>query len=350
MRTFILSTETFIPELLDPVEIVNALYPVEKVGRRVNLLARKMAENIGIERRPFVLDLESLPEKRLKKKENHPARWGERIINRFVDLVGRDSIGFLSISYNISYHIDYLPNLITQIVMKTGLKLDQPPEELPYYGCASGVLSIKNAVSYCKRSGKAAIVFVFDQCSKLAYTPSDSNDPYIKKTMKSNLLFSDGAAGLIIIPENMKPSGSLPEILDIQTGYIPGDGIKMENGAFTLNNSVKNIVPPVVSEKVIKPVLEKHGIDKEDIKEWSIHQGGLAIIDRFKDEEVLGLTEDQIKRSKEFFHRYGNLSSPSCFLTFDSFFNENRERSGDTGMIVGFGAGYYMGSVLYRWE
>jgi predicted naringenin-chalcone synthase len=152
------------------------------------------------------------------------------------------------------------------------------------------------------------------------------------------------------VPENMKPSKPLPEIIEIQTGYIPGDGIRMEEGAFTLKNQVKDIVPPVVSEKVIKPVLKKYSLRKEEIKEWSLHQGGVAIINKFRDDEVLGLTEDQIRRSKEFFHKYGNLSSPSCFLTFDSFFNEKREKSGDTGMIVGFGAGYYMGSVLYRWD
>ncbi|SNZ07776.1 Predicted naringenin-chalcone synthase [Persephonella hydrogeniphila] len=350
MRVFILSTQVLIPELLDPVEIADAFYPVDKVGRKINLLAKKMVDTIGIEKRPFVLDLKNLPEKRLRSEEDHPLYWGEKIINNFVEIVGRDSIGFLSMSYNISYHTDYLPNLITQIVLKTGLKLDRPPEELPYYGCASGVISIKNAVSYCRTHGKAAVVFVFDQCSNLAYIPTGTDDPYIKKTMKSNLLFSDGAAGLLIIPESMKPSRSLPEIIEVQTGYTPGDGIKMENGAFLLRNQVKDIVPPVVSEKVIKPVLEKHNLRKEDIKEWSIHQGGLAIINKLKDEEILGLSESQIKRSKELFHKYGNLSSPSCFLTFDSFFNEKKNKSGDKGMIVGFGAGYYMASALYVWS
>ncbi|WP_457625569.1 3-oxoacyl-[acyl-carrier-protein] synthase III C-terminal domain-containing protein [Persephonella sp.] len=350
MRVFILSTKVFLPQLVDPFEIANAFYPADRVGKKVNLLARKMVETIGIEKRPFVLDLEKLPEKKLKKEEDHPLYWGEKVIGSFIDLVGRENIGFLSMSYNISYHTDYLPNLITQIVLRTGLNLDRPPEELPYYGCASGVISIKNAVSYCKTHGKAAVVFVFDQCSNLAYIPSGSDDPYIKKTIKSNLLFSDGAAGLLIIPESMKPSKTLPEIIDVRTGYTPGDGIKMENGAFILQNQVKDIVPPVVSEKVIKPVLEKHGFKKEDIQEWSIHQGGIAIIDKFKEDDILGLSEEQIARSKELFHRYGNLSSPSCFLTFDSFFNEEKEKSGDAGMIVGFGAGYYMASALYVWS
>ncbi|WP_457644155.1 3-oxoacyl-[acyl-carrier-protein] synthase III C-terminal domain-containing protein [Persephonella sp.] len=350
MSVYILSSEVYLPDLLDPIDIVNAIYPITRVGKKVNSLARRMAENVGIERRPFVLDLEKLPDKKLKNPEDHPVSWCEKIVARFINIVGRDSIGFLSVSYNISYHTDYLPNLVTQVVLNTGLQLDHPPEELPFYGCASGILSVKNAVSYCKRYRKAAVVLIFDQCSKLAYIPSDSEDPYLKKTMKSNLLFSDGIAGLIIIPEEMKTSGILPEILSVQVDYLPGDGIKMENGAFTLSNDVKNIIPPVVSKKVIKPVLEKYRVDKEDINEWSIHQGGLAIIDRFKDEEVLGLSENQIRSSKEFFRKYGNLSSPSCFLTFDHFFKKRGGGSGDLGMIVGFGAGYYMGSVLYRWD
>ncbi|WP_457642485.1 3-oxoacyl-[acyl-carrier-protein] synthase III C-terminal domain-containing protein [Persephonella sp.] len=350
MKIFIASTMTLIPDLIDPEVIVDAFYPEEKVGSRVNLLAKRMAQNIGIKKRPFVLDLDSLPEKKLRENKDHPVLWGERIINHFVDLVGKENIGFFSMSYNISYHIDYLPNLATQIVLKTGLNLDMPPEELPYYGCASGVLSIKNAVSYCKNHRKAAVVFVFDQCSKLAYIPSDRNDPYIKKTMKSNLLFSDGAAGLLIVPENLRPDNQVMEIIDLKIEYKAGDGIKMENGAFMLGNHVKDTVPPIVSQKVIKPILEEYNFSKEDIIEWSIHQGGLAIIDKFKDPDILGLTEDQISRSKEFFHKYGNLSSPSCFLTLDSFFHEKKDKKGETGMIVAFGAGYYMGSVLYRWD
>ncbi len=350
MGVFILSTETVLPELFDPIRIVDALYPVEKVGKRTNLLARKMAESIGIRKRPFVLDLEKIPDKCLKRVEYHPLNWGEKLVKSFINQVGLENIGFISISYNISYHIDYLPNLITQIVLRTGLILDCPPEELPYYGCASGVLSIKNAVKYCNKYNKAAVVFVFDQCSKLAYTPEDSKDPFIKKTMKSNLLFSDGGAALLIVPDRLKSKKVLPEILDVEEGYIPGDGIKMEREAFTLKNNVKDIVPPKVSEKVIKPILTKFNLEKGDILEWSIHQGGLAIIDKFKDPEVLGLTDEQIKRSREYFMKYGNLSSPSCFLTFDSFFNEEIDKKDVYGMIVGFGAGYYMGSVLYKWN
>ena len=81
-----------------------------------------------------------------------------------------DEIGFLSVSYNISSHVDVLPNLACQVATERRLKLVAPPQEMPYYGCASGILQIESAVEFCRRSNKAALVIVLEQCT-WAYSP-----------------------------------------------------------------------------------------------------------------------------------------------------------------------------------
>jgi len=70
----------------------------------------------------------------------------------------------------------------------------------------------------------------------------------------------------------------------------------------------------------------------------------------FGNPEILGLTNAQLARSKQVFENFGNMSSPSCFLVFDSFLKEGcKEKLGELGMVVGFGAGLYQFSLLYRW-
>ncbi len=351
MRVFIGETVKVIPEIYSSQEIVDKVYPVEEVGEKTNRMIHRLASSIKIKSRPLAVDFSKLPVNQLKKDEYHPLNWGKTVVEKLSKKIGKENIGFLSVSYNISYHEDFLPNLVSQIVMETDLKVDSLPEEIPYYGCASGIFSIKSAVEYCKRHNKAAIVFSFDQCSKIGKVIYDPSNPYFKKTIKSYLLFSDGGVGLIVLPESLidKYEGKLIEIQDIQLGYHPGKKIKTEHGLFVLDSNIKEAVPPIVSEKVIKPVLNRNNITVSEIEEWALHQGGFTILDKFKEKDVLGLSDKQIERSRSFFEDYGNMSSPSCLLVLDSFIHENKEKKRKKGMIVGFGAGYYMGAVLYQW-
>ncbi|WP_457636099.1 3-oxoacyl-[acyl-carrier-protein] synthase III C-terminal domain-containing protein [Persephonella sp.] len=350
MRVFIGDVFKVLPEIYSTEYLVQKVYSPERVGEKTNRFVHRYVKSLGIKQKPIVLDLDKLPEKKLKKEDYSPLKWGEKVVKRFSSKLGKENIGFLSISYNISYYEDFLPNLVSRIVENTDLNLDTYPEELPFYGCASGLFSLKSAVEYCKKHNKAAVVFIFDQCSHIGHFTFDSSDPSFKKTLKTNFLFSDGGVGLLIIPETMKDQfDTAVEVLDIKLDHIPGDEIKIQKGRFILGNKLKDIIPPIVSSHVVKPLLKKYDLDVNDIEEWAIHQGGYAILERFKEKEILGLSDLQIRKAEELFEMYGNLSSPSSFFIFDSFFHEKKEKKGSLGMIIGFGAGYYIGSALYKW-
>jgi predicted naringenin-chalcone synthase len=181
----------------------------------------------------------------------------------------------------------------------------------------------------------------------------DPRDPEFTASLKANLLFSDGAAGLLVIPESMKErfKGKLIKVVDIETAYRNGAEIKMNNGRFLVGDNVKSVMPGLVSSLVLKPLLARNNITKNDIREWSIHQGGRPILQQFKEEEIMGLSDEQIQRSMELFEAYGNFSSPSCLFILDSYFKEDsKNKNSDTkGIVIGFGAGYYLAAMLYEW-
>ncbi len=130
-----------------------------------------------------------------------------------------------------------------------------------------------------------------------------------------------------------------------------GTLIEMKNQRFLMNSNLKNIMPKLVSIELLKPLLIKNKLTLCDISEWSIHQGGSEVIKQFCNDEILGLSEEQIERSLNKFYEYGNVSSASCLLVLESFFNKRgNEYDIKRGIVLGFGAGYYLGALLYKWE
>jgi len=65
--------------------------------------------------------------------------------------------------------------------------------------------------------------------------------------------------------------------------------------------------------------------------------------------DILGLSAYHIERSLAKFQQYGNKSSASCLLVLESFFNDqSHDKEGVNGILLGFGAGYYLGVLLYQ--
>ncbi|HNW82238.1 MAG TPA: hypothetical protein PKG52_05025 [bacterium] len=350
-KVFVADIKCLLPELFTTEEAIDAIYLKEIDNGRINRFAKRVSNSVGIKYRPSVLDRKAFPQKVLADPSYHPLSWGNEIVRNLLNDLQKEDVGFLSVSYNIRSDKDVLPSLASKISTENGLNLDYPPEEIPYLGCAASLFSIESAVKYCKNHNRAAIIFIFDQCSWIANPTYDMENPDFKENLKTTLLFADGAAGLLIIPESLKNRFELPlmEIDNIRTAFKAGGSLKMADGKLVLEENLKDIMPEIVRDMIIKPM----NIDKNEISEWSLHQGGMPILMRFTEPEIFGLSEKQIARSKELFLKYGNFSSPSALFVLESFFNENqRAEKNETvkGAMISFGAGYFMGGMVYHWE
>jgi|SRR5665213_28339 len=350
---FIAGTSIVLADLFPAEFVADKCYPRHLCSERINSLAKRAAQKFGVKEKAISIDMDRIPELVLKDNRNHPLEWCVSLIQDLTRRVPVDEIGYLGIAYNISLHKNNLPNLACQAAMRTGIKPEIAPQEVVNYGCAGGLFSLKSVVQYCSSNQKAGIIIAFDQCSSRASFCYNPENEMFKMDLKATLLFSDGAVGVLIIPERLRElfPQTLPKIVDIETAFKLSDLIRFEDNRFILGDQIWDAVPSLVADTVIKPVLARNGLFASDIAEWSIHQGSRDIVTRFGEPAILGLTTAQLARSKELFDRYGNLSAPSCLLVLDSFFKDIKcERSGTAGMVVGFGAGLYLASVLYRWE
>ncbi|MCB9227616.1 MAG: hypothetical protein H6578_10675 [Chitinophagales bacterium] len=351
-NAYIVGVEKIIPEKYNPEYVADIMFPTNYYDAGTNRMVKMLSKRINIENRTSVLDYDVYPEIAVKNEDDAPVIWGKKLVNKLCNKyhISEEEIGYFGLSYNISSHRDVLPNLATQIVRETNLSNVEVCSELPYYGCASPVFLIEEAVDYCKEYGKPAIIFSYDQCtydSRLI----DKNNPNFRKSIITCLLFNDGGVAMLIVPENYKykfPNTKL-KILDIKTKYKPGNKIHMEEGTFLIDSDLKDFMPQFISHDLVKPFLEKNFLTTNDIKEWSIHQGGAELLKKFADEECLSLTAEQLLPSLKSFNEYGNVSSASCLLVLEKLFNSYKHRSPfDKGVILGFGAGYYYGMVLYQ--
>jgi len=339
---------TLLPPRYRSEEVLGHVYGQPGISGDVLTLARKANRNTGVRNFSSVLDFDAYPAKKLISASHSPKNWCCSLIDALSIMLPPDDIGFLSISYNISSHVDVLPNLACQVASERRLKLTAPPQEISYYGCASGILQLQSAVEFCKRSNKAALVIVLEQCT-WAYSPIHAKeDDDFRSSLRAHLLFSDGAAAVLIVPESMAGNFSTTlRIVDIDTGFRIGDAITMKNGHFLVGDDIKGTLPALVASQCVTPMLAKHGLATADVRDWAIHQGGLPVLMKFQDPAILGLTEAQLEDSAESFAEFGNLSSASCFFTLRRQF-ERRSMAPSRGMVVAFGAGYYFGCLLYE--
>jgi len=350
---YLAATTTRLPHLFGPDEAIDFLYPPTVAEGRINRLAKKAAKGVGIRHRPSILDPAIYPARAVAKEEYRPVAWCRSMVEEFAALVPPEDIGFLSVAYNISSDPDLLPSIAARVVKEMGLTGVRTAEERSFYGCAGGLFSLENAIDSCRRHGTAAAVCTFDQCSWIANPVHDMNRPDFKDHLRTSLLFGDGAAAMLVIPDSMRRlvKRPLPRILDIENGFVPGDSIRMKGGFLVLGEELKDEMPRIISERILKPMLARNGLAAADIEEWALHQGGMPIVTKFAESDTMGLTERQLARAIEFFNLYGNFSAPSCLFILDSFFREDAAgKQGRKGMIVSFGAGYYMSAALYEWD
>lgn len=353
MKVFLANLETSLGRVYSSLEIANMLYPSERCGKKINQLARKFSQKTGIQKRSTVIDLTRVPEKFLISKEYHPVRWGSELFKKTVPVRLLEKIGNILSIYNISSHQNVLPSISAQIAAQLDLNTDIFPLDIPYLGCAGGLFGLQRAIELTQQTNKATFVYIFDQCSSTLNLCCDKNSSYFTKSLVANTIFSDGAVGFLVLPESLSyliPEPKL-EIIDTCLKFVSGQQIYMDENVFILGDNIPKIMPNLVAESVINPILERHQLTPSEINEWSIHQGGTKVLSEFGRPEILGLTSENLQPSLDLFNEYGNFSSASCFFVLKSFFDKYsfQLQNNGLGMILGFGAGYYLGASLYRW-
>lgn len=347
-EVYIVDIATLTPPRHRSDEIVARFYAQPGITRDVATFAARAGRNVGIRTRASILDLDALPQKRLVSERHTPKLWCHALLDALTPIVAPEHIGYFGVSYNASSHVDVLPNLACQVACERGFGLCAPPQELSHYGCASSVLQVASAVEFCRRTNAAAIVIALEQCTWAMNPIGERRDDDFAASLRSHLLFGDGAAAVLLVPAPMATAfASALRIVDVTTGFRPGRTLGMRDGRFLVGDDVKETMPPLVAAECVLPALRRHGLVPADVPAWAIHQGGLPVLARFTEPSILGLTDTQIADSADTFRELGNLSAASCLFALKRQFDRPLDKR-SLGMTIAFGAGYYFGCFLYE--
>lgn len=156
------------------------------------------------------------------------------------------------------------------------------------------------------------------------------------------VLLSDGA-GAVVLGEVSEGKGILSfelgadgsggkELLQNDKGYI------QMNGREVFKFAVRQMPQASVN------VIEKAGLNKEDVDYLIPHQANIRIMDAAR--QRLGISEDKMART---IRKYGNNSSASIPIALSEAIKEGKVKDGDILVLVGFGGGLAWGAIALKW-
>jgi type III polyketide synthase len=111
---------------------------------------------------------------------------------------------------------------------------------------------------------------------------------------------------------------------------------------------------PSLTKAAVKPMFEKltyeHAlattgpVTRKDDFDWALHPGGEAVIDNVKD--TMGLTEHQLRATREIYKTRGNSSSPTVLIVLDKL--RSMGRGSDQVIAASFGPGLTIEMAMLR--
>ena len=160
------------------------------------------------------------------------------------------------------------------------------------------------------------------------------------KDRNSCILFGDGAGAVVLEadPESLYVQVSHSEGEKGRALTAPKNGFLQMDGRAVFEFAVSRV------PEVIREVLEKAGIEKEDVDLYLLHQANRRIIGSAA--KRLGLGEERFPMNME---EYGNTSAASIPILLDEENRRGRLKKGSLLVLSGFGGGLTYGASLLRW-
>ncbi|NLX09640.1 MAG: type III polyketide synthase [Chloroflexi bacterium] len=280
---------------------------------------------------------------------------GEETIRRCLDAAGCDPTEVDDLIIVSCTGID-TPGLDLRLAGRLGMRPDLRRTGVLGMGCYAafpGLLRAREAVR--ARQGGVALVLTLELCS-LHMQLDDSLE-----NMVSAALFADGAAAALIGDRDngFRPqptaNGALlkgPRLVDAATHC---DYTTLEHMAFRLTDHgfqmrLSAYVPDLLAAQIsgfIDGLLARNGLSRGDVGFWGVHPGSGKILDYVQ--EQLALADEQMRYSREVLHDYGNMSSATILFILDAIQRQGQPQPGDYGMLMAFGPGLTMESMLVQW-
>lgn len=228
-------------------------------------------------------------------------------------------------------------------------------------------LDAKKAAAFDLEAGCSGFVYALSVATQFVQTGAYDNVLVIGAETLSKItnwedrdtcvLFGDGAGATVVQPA--ESGGILSNVLGADGSggdllKVPAGGSKQPACANTLDKNLHSIqmegnavfkFAVRIMGKAALQALEEAGLKREDMDFFIPHQANTRIIDAAA--KRLKLDDDDVFVN---LHKYGNTSAASIPLALSEAIEAGEIKSGDTIVLVGFGAGLTWAASVIEWS
>ena len=239
------------------------------------------------------------------------------------------------------------PSLTAHLINHLGFKDSIRRIDLVGMGCNAAINGLQVATSIAEsRPGTNGLLVCIEICSA-AYVINQN-----LSTAVVNSLFGDGASAVVIRSDARDNWAAGPAVLDFEPLIIKDtiSAMQYKLEGSRLSFFLDREIPYVIGRNAPIPIgrlLDRHGLQKTDIKHWILHSGGKKVIDAIV--ENLGLPQEAVRHTRNILKRYGNVSSSAVIFALGELFKEGVAKEGDYGVLVAMGPGSSIETALLKW-
>lgn len=210
-----------------------------------------------------------------------------------------------------------------------------------FMGCYAAIHGMKQAHEICALHPDAKVLVIDIELCTLHFQYNTQPD-----LVNSAMIFGDGAAAWIVDAKDssgLTILGSFNKVLrsesDKMAWYPSETGFLMQLSSYipeVIGANIKSLINDAISHYEIE----------EDF-EYCIHPGGLRILDEIQ--KAMDLKDDAMLSSYEILKEYGNMSSPTIIYVLNRMWEQNRIPKGKKVMLIAFGPGLSIETVLLEY-
>jgi predicted naringenin-chalcone synthase len=346
----VLALQTGVPETCYPQEMITDFYVhlLGVQGKRRERAIRAVMNHSGVACRYSIVEAEFFesPKSTQQRNERYMAAalpLGAQVIRAGLETAGirPEQIDTLITVSCTGFNV---PGLDLLLARELGMSHHLNRACIFGMGCYGAFPGIKRALESVKAGSQLALVLCLELC-----TPHLQFDDATESVVSTSL-FADGAGMMLIGGDSTSQNG--PTLIDSETFC---DYQTLDHMSFTLTDEgfrmyLSSYVPDLLAANVREfadRLLERNGLRCEDVRFWAIHPGSKRIVEDIQ--EKLDLSNEQVSYSLETLHDYGNMSSATVLFVLDRIMQSGQPQPGDYGVMMAFGPGLTMESMLLRW-
>ena len=289
---------------------------------------------------------EETPQSLIDRHLNGALDIGSKAIEKALKAIGikSDEVGFIVCTTSTGF---LCPSLTAYLIQHLGFKDSIRRMDLVGMGCNAAINGLQAATAIAQSMpGVSGLLVSIEICSAAYVINQDLSTAVV------NSLFGDGASALVIRSDLNDDWRSGPAVLDFEPLIITDSigAMRYNLDGTRLSFFLDRDIPYVIGRNAPIPVnrlLERHGLQKENIKHWVLHSGGKKVIDSIV--ANLQLSEDTVRHTRNILKRYGNVSSSAVIFALGELLKEGIAKEGDYGILMAMGPGSSVETALLRW-